>query len=76
MIFPLLYLYFFSVRWSFLTRAPSLSLSLRRSCPGGASEEQGAGRRGGVQQCCQRGDARGEDLGGGDGRGAEDGASC
>lgn len=47
-----------------------------RSCPGGASEEQGARRRGGVDQCRQRGDARGEDLGGGDGRGAEDGASC
>lgn len=50
--------------------------SLCCSCPRGASEEQRTRGRGGVDQCRERGDARGEDLGGGDGRGAEDGASC
>jgi len=58
---------------------PSSCPSLFSSCascsrPRGASEEPGAGRRGGVDQRGERGDARGEDPGGGDGRGAEDGA--
>lgn len=69
--FPAIGLYCFSCVF------PSLCPhSLCCSCPRGASEEQRTRWRGGVDQCRERGDARGEDLGGGDGRGAEDGASC
>lgn len=45
------------------------------SCPRGAAEEQGARGRGGIDQCGEWGNASGEDFGGGDGCGAEDGAS-
>lgn len=64
---------------AFLIRRPlSLPFSsrfARRSGPGGTPEEPRARRGAGVQRQRERGDARGEDLGGGDGRGAENRAA-
>lgn len=65
---------------SFISISLSCSSSsfpcVRCSRSGGASEEQGAGRRGRVHQRCQWRDARGENSGGRDGCGAEDWAAC
>ena len=56
---------------------PTIMVSLCFVCsgPGGAPEESRARRRAGVQRGSEWGDARGEDLGGRDGSGAEDRAS-
>ncbi len=65
---------------SFVSTFPSCSSSsfpcVRCSRSRGASEKQGAGRRGGVHLRREWRDARGEDSGSRAGRGAEDWAAC
>lgn len=81
-VFIAFFFFFYSLSIYFLSFIvypvflPSLSLSLFRSCPGGATKEQGARRRGRVLQWGERGDASREDFGSWDGCGAKDGASC